>query len=373
MSNEQEELPALPAGLKPYYDFRSMRKIPHLLRYSAPENYTMPLSQCKSTNLGVPITLPYYDMFTTPNTLFGGRERSNTYSFSPGISGMAVSNSCYHDGSILLGKEDETNNCIYATRYHIQDRNQQHKSITKDVIMEYLLPCCHGENSNKDRIIAFFQSDLLLITLHMLVLTIGMIKGLVHPYELFTNIHLLEAVIESVLTSTIILIRAFLGAQKYFDVKQCHMEVENMKEPSNKFLILKFFSSFQIVASFFLVSLTIVTFITFYTYISLNWTTLVNNFLILISYMLSSIVGHSGNILIQQVSLDQHKVALFESEMLLGELYFAMTTIQKAQVKHRVECFLKGLKSTPKFNIPSYISCSTKLNDGFVVNMESGV
>merc|ERR1712002_570838 len=151
------------------------------------------------------------------------------------------------------------------------------------------------------------------------------------------------------------------------------MEVENMKEPSNKFLILKFFSPFQIVASFFLVSLTIVTFITFYTYISLNWTTLVNNFLILISYMLSSIVGHSGNILIQQVSLDQHKVALFESEMLLGELYFAMTTIQKAQVKHRVECFLKGLKSTPKFNIPSYISCSTKLNDGFVVNMESGV
>ena len=280
------------------------------------------------------------------------------------------------DGAVLLGKDESGYDFMYATRVRISSRRIQRDRVSAEVFHDTFVPCCAPEYRMhwRGRIWGFIRSEIFLLALHLIVITVGLLKIFIHDAVSEEGLHLAHAVIETVLTCMQVIIRSFLGKDRFHEIKELRMRAEVvLVDGDTRSTAVKFWIFFQIFMSFVLCTLAISVFVLCYLYTHLGWIVLSNNTVMIVSTFISSVTYARLKLMTCRIKEDQHKIALHEAALLLTEMYCAQTPEQRKQVRHRVEQFSKALKESPPFHLPEYISTLDEYECDVVTARESGV
>lgn len=286
----------------------------------------------------------------TPPPLFYVQQRSSSSLGEP-LSPL--------DGCVLLGKDAETATCEYATRYHVSDRELQRQEVVNHVIMDEVVPCCSPSGcAFKERIWGVLRSELILVCMHLTVVTLGFVKAFVHTMEEEHDLHLVHAVLETVITCKILIIRAFAAKEKFHEIKEKRLQLEYVsveggtRARSTKIWTFAYFS-----CSLIMCALVIAFFVVCFKYAHLGWTSLPNNGMIILAVFVARMTMLRYELTIARVQRDHMLLCLLEAKTLLSEQLAAMITAQTQDVQSRVEHFLRGMNRTSAFDKPPYISC----------------
>lgn len=279
------------------------------------------------------------------------------------------------DGCVILGKDDHSCTCDYATRYHIARRDIQCDDVSSHVIYEELLPCCNPSLvSCKDAIWSFMRSEIFLLHMHLLVLLFGVMKAFLHDEFHHRELHLIYAVLETTLACSVLIIRAFVGKDCLQEVKDARLVLEYVKMDADcRGFTLKLWTCIQFVVSFLLSLIIIGSFVLCYLYMNMGWTILSNNVSIAVSVYMSVIIRERISRVVRRIREDLHKIVILESSLLLGEMYWLRQDDHHKDTRNKVERFLRGLKNTTALQKPVYIDCGEDLCIDIVTNRESGL
>lgn len=280
------------------------------------------------------------------------------------------------DGAVLMGKDENSYEFMYATRIHITSRAIQRDRVSMEVFHDAFIPCCAPEYrmSWRGRIWGFIRSEIFLLVLHLTVVTLGLVKVFIHDPIEDADLHLLHSVMETFLTCVHLIIRAFHGKDLFHVVKELRLRAEVvLVEGDTRSAAIKFWIFFQISMSFVLCTFAIVTFVICYLYTNLGWIVFSNNAVMLIATCVSTATFSRLKLMTCRIKEDQLKIALHESALLLTEMYCAQEPDQRKQVRHRVEQFSKALKESPPFHLPEYIATLDEFECDVVTARESGV
>ena len=280
------------------------------------------------------------------------------------------------DGAVLLGKDDGSFEYMYATRIRLASRRIQRERVTNEVFHDILFPCCGPEYGMfwRGRIWGFLRSELFLLAIHVTVITVGMLKIFIHDAISDRELHLTHAVLETILTCVQVIIRSFIGKDKFHEIKDLRLRAEVvLLDGDARSKAIKAWIFFQIFMSFVLCTLAISIFVVCYLYSHLGWIVLSHNTIMIVSTFMSMITLSRLKLMTCKIREDQHKIALHEAALLLTELYCAQTQDQKKQVRHRVEQFTKALKESPPFHLPEYVTTLDEFECDVVTARESGV
>ena len=279
------------------------------------------------------------------------------------------------DGCVLLGKDETTATCEYATRYFINDREAQRQLVVHQVLLSNLVPCCapHDGCGCKERIWGFISSELTLLTLHLACLIIGFLKIFVHTLETHHDIHLMHAVLETVITCTIVIIRAFATRSKFHDIKETRLKFEYMSDGAlARSKGLKVWTCVYFLASLLLCALVVGFFVICFLYSHLGWITVTHQAVIIITAFMAKLTMSRYDLMIARIEHDQHTMVLLEGATLLVEQMCAVSTTQKEDVNSRVGHYLRGLNRSTAFDRPPYISYMDEHDEDNVLN-ETGI
>ncbi len=281
------------------------------------------------------------------------------------------------DGCVLLGKDEYTATCNYATRYHIMKRAAQRHYVSYSVLYEDIAPCCNPDYMPcKDRFWGCIRSEIFLLHLHILIIVFGLLKVFVHTQYDHIELHLIHAVIETTLACSVVIIRAFLGKEKFHEIKETRLKVEYVRVTSDtRSYAVKVWTFMHFAVSFLLCTVIIGSFVVCYLYLNLGWTILTNNLCVVLATFISNVTLTRLDRMIAQITEDQRKILIHESALLLGELYWAQSRPpnQCRDTRYKVERFLKGLKDTAVFHKPDYIECGEEQQLDIITSVESGV
>lgn len=105
----------------------------------------------------------------------------------------------------------------------------------------------------------------------------------------------------------------------------------------------------------------------------LTWTILSNNFVMIVGTVSSNLISLRINKIGYQIRLDQHKAVIFESSLLLHEAIRPTKDLEEQKIREkRISLFLKCLKKTESFSVPSHIEIPSEIKDKFdlITNLE---
>ena len=271
------------------------------------------------------------------------------------------------EGCIVLGTKAQRGN-RYVTRFRIDPVGQQ-RSAREGICAKECYPCLRApeeeeENKNRSRAGKFLwdvvRSEAFLLTLHVSVLILGVLKEALNLREVDEDLHLVHSVVETFVSCNLAIIRIVSAWHAFKDLRLKRKDFEVISDHHTLPLAglrkaLVFFTS---VATVLIIGDIIAFFIfKFVPGAHLGWTILTNNALLLYitvssNQILSRITRELG-----AIELDHHKAILYETMLLMTELSNARDKNQLEEVQSRVDLFYKALRDTAVLSRPDYIEC----------------
>ena len=274
-------------------------------------------------------------------------------------------------GCLELGRDAGYGN-VYHTRYQIKHADQR-THLCRELLLEEMVPCC-GDKARRSygRLLwAFIRSEAFLFSLHMTALVLGVIKEAANYREEAEILHLVHSIIETVVSILMVVIRVVSGWTAFYHVKKSVGKVEKLNEHEDRpkhqvqGVALKRWLKLFTLGGVLLLVFLIASFLCFYFFAHLGWTILTNQFALLAVSIMSSLfmarVARAESLNAE----DQHKTALYESVLLLQELYHTAANPKRspqeqATVLDSVDRFIKALRDTAMFGKPDHIKLSNR-------------
>ena len=194
-----------------------------------------------------------------------------------------------------------------------------------------------------------------------------------------TSVHISLSVFETIITCGLIIVRVINIREKYAQLKNYRNDIEHLHDETTDIrhhpegAVLQTWINACSISGIVLIVFDILCLIIFHVTSSLRWTLFTNNlgmfYILVISYILLNHV----NGLKSRIMIDHHKIALYESLLLLGEFYWAQNLEHAARVRNEMELFCETIKATRQFARPGYITCPEDCKWDVITGMESGV
>lgn len=265
-------------------------------------------------------------------------------------------NECPVDGCLVLGRKGPSYT-VYNTRYYI-NRKEQRRHGSRDLLLDEWSPCCKYDNQSAPlrAIWSVLRSESFLFFLHALVLSIGVSKECTDLRQRYPEVHFYQSVLETTITCAHICIRLMVVWIEFHAVKKQLVEVEYVDVEAS--VRGKHFNKYLLLYVIFAVSAAgtcWIAFGIFHVASHLGWTVLVNNLFILSNNAVVILIKHRLTLMYFRTKEDDHKVALFETVLLLRESFLLRGDEERQDYLNRVERFLTAFKNTPYFNQPDHI------------------
>ena len=283
--------------------------------------------------------------------------------------GTYCSHRCWHDGNlssplstvdgcVILGKDATGNTCEYATRYHVTDRKAQRREVANRVSLGLLVPFLAPKTcAFKTRIWGVLRSEIVLVQLHILVLIIGYIKAFVHTEETESDLNLMHAILETIIVCQILIIRAIIAKDKFHEIKRRRLKLEYVSvQGAGRSRSVKMWTFAYFASSVLCCLLTVAFFLVCLKYAHLGWTSLPNNILLVTAVFVAKVTMLRYELIIAQIREDHMLIVLLEAKTLLNENICTRTDSRTKGGDSQVAHFLQGIKNTPSFDQPYYIS-----------------
>ena len=265
------------------------------------------------------------------------------------------------NGCLVLGKYPRGPAFAnYFTRYWI-DRKVQREAITLGVLFDGFVPCCSMRNwtSYSRATWAFFRSDAFLLFLHIVVIVLGASKEALDYRQTSHSedgvLHMLLSVLECFLANLQITLRSLAVWTNFKSIKGDIRGIEYLSRPASaRGRGLRTGVGFFIVFFVLLVMGNIACFVVLYMYYHLGWTIISNAVAMLIVMDVAYLFNQRIDKIKVIIAKDHHKVALYESVLLLRES-FVLRGRDRLDYYDRADKFLHCFSQTPEFDKPTYI------------------
>ena len=184
-------------------------------------------------------------------------------------------------------------------------------------------------------------------------------------------------VFETLMTCILISVRLVNTRDKYLQLSVYRNTIEHVHDeeldthPEGNTLRLCVNTCY--ISGIFIIALNLICLIVFHMTSNHSWTIVTNNLSMFYILIITYILLNHINALKYQISVDHHKIALYEALLLLGEFYWAQTDQQVDRVRQEMELFTHTVKATKQFSRPNYITCPEQCKWDVITGMESGV
>ncbi|KAK2161407.1 hypothetical protein LSH36_117g04005 [Paralvinella palmiformis] len=265
-------------------------------------------------------------------------------------------NECPVDGCLVLGRKGPSYS-MYNTRYYV-NRKEQRQHASRTYLLDECLPCYKYENQSAvaRALWSVLRSESFLFLMQTLVLSIGVSKECLDLRHRYPGVHFYQTVLETAITCLHICIRLMVVWMEFHAIKKPLAEVGYVEADSSvrgKYLY-KYLLGY-VVLGISTVLISWILFAIFHGTTHLGWTLLTNNLFIVANTATASLMKTRLALLYFEVREDDHKVALFETVLLLRESFLLRGDEERQDYLNRVERFLTAFKNTPYFIQPEHI------------------
>ena len=264
------------------------------------------------------------------------------------------------------------------------DHDKQRKDVSSDTRNEACCPCLLPEKRSSwgKLILTLVTCEPFVLTLHITVLVLGVLKEALNLRTVDEDIHLIHSIVETVAACLVVVSRLAGAWSIYHDSKKHRTQTQYGHERTNP-RPTQIFTVLCVTLLLANISATLF----FYFFAHLGWTILSNNFVLLVltvSYTLAT--ERLNNHLTRDIT-DQHKAIIREMMLLSQELQnavdrehdsrYSLTARHRSlnsstdnhhsagpvkEVSEKIQLFCRAVRDTELFKTPDYIDCPSQKN-----------
>lgn len=249
----------------------------------------------------------------------------------------------------------------YATQFTV-DRAAQKRRLARHVFIANCFPCIVAEKTTVLTLLRdFLRSVAMPVTLHLLVLSLGVVKECLNMRQRNAYLHKVYTIMETCVACVEVIMQVAFITTLYAETRKINMHsiststvTASDSGASSRFQkgVATWVKVYVVFASLLVVFMATSYFVFLYT-VHHGWTVLSNNACLIV--ITASTIIHQRRLTRQSMQLreDEHKLALCEAFHLLDESHMG-----RKDVYVRADVFKGELASSPLFTVPDYIHLS---------------